>query len=96
MLENVASMSDQDAKVITAALDAIGVRINSSLVSGQFRDRYYWTNIPGTELNLFGNYLIQPPINRNIHFADILESGTTNRDKALCLSARGGGGVGRI
>lgn len=34
-------------KIITEALGVEPIRINSSLVSAQNRDRLYWTNIPG-------------------------------------------------
>lgn len=91
MLENVGSMSVEDSKTITRALGVDGVRINSSLVSAQLRDRIYWTNIPGDDINLFGDPRISQPEDMNIKLQDILESGTTDRDKALCLTARGGG-----
>lgn len=91
MLENVGSMEERDAATITQTLGVPGFRINSSLVSAQFRDRIYWTNIPGEETNLFGERLITQPKDRNIRLQDILESGSTDRDKALCLLARGGG-----
>jgi DNA-cytosine methyltransferase len=52
--------------------------INSSLVSAQSRQRYYWTNIPG----------IKQPEDRGIVLKDILEdSYDSERDKAHCIDA---------
>jgi len=52
--------------------------INSSLVSAQSRQRYYWTNIPG----------IQQPEDRGIVLRDILEDNyDSERDKSYCIDA---------
>tara|TARA_R100001163_G_scaffold701_1_gene961 strand:+ start:510 stop:1517 length:1008 start_codon:yes stop_codon:yes gene_type:complete len=52
--------------------------INSSLVSAQSRQRYYWTNIPG----------IKQPEDRGIILRDILEDNfDSERDKAHCIDA---------
>lgn len=91
LLENVGSMSAADKATITKAMGVDGVRINSALVSAQFRDRIYWTNIPGTGCDLFSNGMIVQPADKRIMLADVLESGHTDRKKALCLAARGGG-----
>lgn len=45
LLENV-RMKEQAKLELDEFLGVCGVRINSSLVSFQRRDRYYWTNIP--------------------------------------------------
>lgn len=46
LLENV--VGDKDSiNIITDLLGIDPIRINSSLISFQKRDRYYWTNIPG-------------------------------------------------
>jgi len=45
LLENVASMSEEDKKIITETLNVEPIMINSNLVSAQDRKRYYWTNI---------------------------------------------------
>lgn len=95
LLENVASMPAHDAAIITKTMGVAGVCINSALVSAQTRNRYYWTNIPGTGYDLFNTGLISQPADRNIMLKDILEHGRTDRKKAYCLTARGGG-VGRI
>ncbi len=49
LLENV-SMKQEWMDVITKAMKVKPIRINSSLVSAQNRDRYYWTNIPGVTI----------------------------------------------
>lgn len=46
LFENVESMKSEDRDVITEALNVDPIMINSSLVSAQYRKRYYWTNIP--------------------------------------------------
>lgn len=46
LLENVATMKDDDKQIIDDLLGVDGVYINSSLFSAQLRKRYYWTNIP--------------------------------------------------
>lgn len=61
---------------ITFGIDPIF--INSSLVSAQSRQRYYWTNIPN----------VDQPKERGIVLKDILEDGfDTERDKSHCLDA---------
>ena len=96
LLENVASMPTHDAAIITKTMGVAGVCINSALVSAQSRNRYYWTNIPGTGSDLFNSGIIEQPADRKIMAKDILEHGHTDRKKFFCLTARGGGGVGRI
>jgi DNA (cytosine-5)-methyltransferase 3A len=43
--ENVGSASKLDVGIMSRALGVYPVRINSSLVTAQLRDRYYWSNI---------------------------------------------------
>ena len=89
MTESI-NLADPGSKIIEPIL------INSSLVSGQNRLRYYWTNIPG----------VAQPKDRNISLMDILETGNMdyiqadvlakngkkitrqNINKSICLSAR--------
>lgn len=49
LLENV-NMKQEYQDIITEYLGVNPVRINSSLLSAQFRDRLYWTNIPITQI----------------------------------------------
>jgi len=51
--------------------------INSSLVSAQHRQRYYWTNIEG----------ISTPEDKGIVLNDILENGCVDREKSHCIDA---------
>lgn len=65
LLENVNRIRQEDKDIITQELGVEPIMINSSLVSGQFRERLYWTNIPN---------IIQPA-NRKIYLKDIIEYG---------------------
>lgn len=67
LLENVASMRDEDRDAITSILRGIYpetecVMINSALVSAQQRKRYYWTN-----------WHVEQPEDKGILLKDILE-----------------------
>ncbi len=75
LLENVASMDAENRNIISKTLGVEPIRINSSLVSAQLRDRLYWSNIPN----------IKPPEDKGILLQDILESGYTDRKKARAL-----------
>ena len=78
LLENV-RMKKEFLDVITEQLGVEPIFINSSLVSAQNRQRYYWTNIPN----------IQEPEDRGLVLKDILEDSEwfTDRDKSHCLDA---------
>lgn len=62
LLENV-KMKKESEDVISMYLGVKPLKINSSLVSAQNRNRLYWTNIPGVTV----------PEDRGIYIADILE-----------------------
>ena len=74
LLENV-KMPNTDKDIVSMHMDCQPININSKLVSGQLRNRLYWTNIEGVEL----------PENRNISLQSILDYGYTDRDKSRCL-----------
>ena len=86
LLENV-KMKKEFLQVISEQVSAcypeiiFGIEpifINSSLLSAQSRQRYYWTNIPG----------IQQPEDRGIVLKDILEDDfSSDRDKSYCIDA---------
>ena len=86
LLENV-KMKKEFLQVISEQVSAcypeiiFGIEpifINSSLLSAQSRQRYYWTNIPG----------IQQPEDRGIVLKDILEDDfESDRDKSYCIDA---------
>ena len=70
-------MRKEDEEVITSMLGVKPVRINSSLITAQLRDRLYWTNIPGVTV----------PEDKGIKLNDILDSGFSPVEKARCLTA---------
>ena len=74
LMENVV-MKHEDKQTITKMMGVEPIRINSSLVTAQLRDRLYWTNIPGVTV----------PEDKNIKLQDILINGYTPHDKARCL-----------
>ena len=76
LMENVV-MRKEDEKVITDTLGVKPVRINSSLVTAQLRDRLYWTNIPG----------VRVPEDKGIKLQDIIDDGYAPVEKARCLTA---------
>lgn len=74
LLENV-KMKKQHQDVISSHLGVNPIVINSNLVSAQNRVRYYWTNIPVSEM----------PKDRGIFLKDISEDGL----QSLGLAQRG-------
>ena len=63
LLENVASMTEENKNEITKQIKVEPILINSSLVSAQERERLYWTNIPN----------ITQPEDKGIILKDILQ-----------------------
>ncbi|MBU3682400.1 MAG: DNA (cytosine-5-)-methyltransferase [Flavobacterium sp.] len=86
LLENVA-MDDYSYAAISEMLGTYPTNINSELVSGQLRQRSYWTNIGPESFDLFGNRysMIPQPRNKKITFQSLLENGYTDRLKARCI-----------
>jgi DNA (cytosine-5)-methyltransferase 3A len=83
--ENVGSASKLDVGIMSRALGVYPVRINSSLVTAQLRDRYYWSNIKTRETIFDVVTDIPQPKDRKIMFKDIITSGRVERVKALAL-----------
>lgn len=85
LLENVASMKNEDRDAITAVLHGIYpetecIMINSALVSAQQRKRYYWTN-----------WHVEQPQDKGILLKDVLESGLVIRgDKSHAVISSAG------
>jgi DNA (cytosine-5)-methyltransferase 3A len=79
-LENV-GMEEKWEKVITKALDVHPVKINSSLLSCQFRNRLYWTNIGMKQAGLFGDLesAIEIPKDKGIVLKDVLEDNVDSK-----------------
>ena len=80
LLENVASMRNEDRDAITETLRKLYpetecIMINSALVSAQQRKRYYWTN-----------WHVEQPKDKGILLKDVLESGDGGTDKSCCIS----------
>lgn len=84
--ENVGSASTLDVGIMSRALGCYPVRINSSLVTAQLRDRYYWTNIRTKETLFDVVSDIPQPKDNKIILQDILTSGTTKEQKHKCLN----------
>lgn len=76
LMENVASMKDTDRDVISSMLGVSPIKIDSSLICGALRKRYYWTNISVNTL----------PTDKHIYLSSILQDGYTDRKKARCLA----------
>lgn len=66
LLENV-KMDKKWEDIITNALGVSPININSSLVSAQNRNRYYWTNIPNVTI----------PNDQHIHIYDVIPNSVT-------------------
>lgn len=86
LLENV-MMKPYDYWFICNELDCEPVRINSSLVSAQLRDRYYWTNIPPFSYDITGRIIsnIPQPSDKRVYLKDVLTHGFTDRRKSRAL-----------
>jgi DNA (cytosine-5)-methyltransferase 3A len=85
--ENVGSAAKLDVGIMSRALGVYPVRINSSLVTAQLRDRYYWSNIRTKQDGMFGDIItdIPQPKDKGIMFKDIITDGTVERVKALAI-----------
>jgi DNA-cytosine methyltransferase len=83
--ENVGSALKIDIGIMSRALGVYPVRINSSLVTAQLRDRYYWSNIKTKETMFDVVTDIPQPKDKGIMFKDIITGGTVERIKALAL-----------
>lgn len=86
--ENVGSANKLDVGIMSRALGVYPVRINSSLVTAQLRDRYYWSNIK-TKKTIFDVVTdIPQPIDRKIKLKDIILTGSVSKDKSNALIQR--------
>jgi DNA (cytosine-5)-methyltransferase 3A len=89
--ENVGSAPKLDVGIMSRALGVYPVRINSSLVTAQLRDRYYWSNIRTKETMFDLVTDIPLPKDKKIMLKDIITDGFVERDKALALLESEGG-----
>ena len=85
--ENVGSAAKLDIGIMSRSLGVYPVRINSSLVTAQLRDRYYWSNIKTRQDGMFGDIItdIPQPKDKGILFKDIITSGYVEKLKTGCL-----------
>ena len=88
--ENVGSASKLDVGIMSRALGVYPVRINSSLVTAQLRDRYYWSNIRTKADGMFGDIITDIPLpkDKGILLKNIITSGDVDRNKSRCLIER--------
>ena len=86
--ENVGSASKLDVGIMSRALGVYPCRINSSLLTAQLRDRYYWSNIRTKETMFDIVTDIPQPKDRGILLKDIITSGIVDRNKSLCIIER--------
>lgn len=90
--ENVGSANKLDVGIMSRALGVYPVRINSSLLTAQLRDRYYWSNIRTKETMFDIVTDIPQPKDRGIMFKDILTSGIVEANKHVAIRPRFGYG----
>lgn len=74
LLENV-MMGEKWERILSKAIGVNPIKINSSLVSAQNRERLYWTNIGMEARGLFGDLesIIKQPRDRGILLKDVLQ-----------------------
>lgn len=81
LIENVKMKKEFEQYITKHTEEALGDvekhLINSSLVSAQNRQRYYWTNIQG----------ILQPNDKMIFLCDVIEDGVVDQDKSYCIDA---------
>ena len=88
--ENVGSAAKLDIGIMSRSLGVYPVRINSSLVTAQLRDRYYWTNIKTIETMFDSIVDIAQPKDKSIFLKDIITSGEVDNNKHTCLNTGSG------
>jgi len=76
ILENV-KMKKEYEDVISKFTGVEPIRINSSLLSAQNRERLYWTNIEG----------VCVPEDKSVLLSSIIEDGFVDREKSYCIDA---------
>ena len=66
MFENVIPSSDEDLNAMTECIGVEPHLINSSIFSAQSRERYYWTNIPLSELPEESSLFLKDVMENNV------------------------------
>lgn len=109
VLENVASMSKADKDKISEAMGVQPTMFDASLLSGQSRKRYFWTNIPftlPTDKGISLESILEPEVNEKYFTSRTkaeLELKKTSqgykvydiKGKSACLKSNGGGVGGK-
>jgi len=90
--ENVGSANRVDVGIMSRELGVYPARINSSLITAQLRDRYYWTNIKTKDTMFDVEVDIPQPKDLKIQLNDIVTSGKTDVNKHTCLNTGSGTG----
>jgi len=88
--ENVGSAPKLDVGIMSRALGVYPVRINSSLVTAQLRDRYYWSNIKTKETIFDIVTDIPQPNDKGLLLKNILLFGEVEVSKHTCLNTKSG------
>ena len=88
--ENVGSASKLDVGIMSRELGVYPCNINSSLLTAQLRNRYYWSNIRTKETMFDLVTDIPQPKDRGIMFKDIITDGIVEVDKHTCLNTGSG------
>lgn len=83
--ENVGSANKLDVGIMSREMGLYPCRINSSLVTAQLRDRYYWTNIRTKETMFDIVTDIPQPKDKEIYLKDIIESGFVDMNKSRAI-----------
>ena len=74
LMENVV-MKKEDEDLVSDFMGVKPIRINSSLITAQMRDRLYWTNIPNVTI----------PNKKETNVSDVLTDGYYPYEKTRCL-----------
>ena len=74
LLENVASMSEENKNKISELLGVKPILINSALVSAQNRKRLYWCN-----------WNVSQPEDKRLVLANIIDEDIVNKEKSYCV-----------
>lgn len=80
LLENVASMSNENRNAMTEFMGVEPIEIDSALLSAQRRKRLFWTNIEGIEQpidkGLYCSDIVQPEcdVPKNFYFTETTEA----------------------
>ena len=66
VLENVASMKNDDRDFISEILEVEPIKINSAAFTAQNRNRLFWTNIPNLEIPTSSGALLENVLEKNV------------------------------